>query len=327
MDAQKIIGKQDKNDWIINPKEHAASLPKEAETLKKILRSSKVEMLRQCFDQHNSQAIESQKLYLKQSKRRIIGSTLSVIVGAVILYVQSTDGILIDFSQYKDIIINTLGVIELGLLAMTTYYVTILKNSNMYEDWMDERSNAENVRIQYFKEITKSGDKNDIDLAKLQLEYFYHYMLCVQLNYYEGRGEQHKKNANKFTTRTGMLTMIAAVVTAVPATINVAKSSTDIVALLAFISAVVAALTSMQSQLSALNEDQRNARRYQVVYYKLFRLTSELDTVRNTIEQGDRTALETFVKKTNKILAQENQEWQTRKKRKSEFATYQTTST
>ena len=316
MDAQEIIGKQQENDWILDPKNHAEQLPDEADSLKKILNSSRVKVLQKRYERHNAKAIISQKTYLNQSKRRIFASTASVIFGAYILYSQGGE------LKMDDKITWLLSAIEMVLLAATSYYHFILKNSKGYEDWMNSRAAAENTRVNYFFAVTKAKTKqpDDNQLLKLQLEYFRRYMLDVQLNYYDGRGKQHNKHAKKYTLFAAIIVALTTVTTAIVTKLNTVTDptadTTSIVTLFVFIGAVFAALNSMQSQLSMLGEDQRNARRYESVYYQLLDLSGELDTVREAAEQNNRTLVDDFIARTNEVIALENQEWQTRRERK-----------
>lgn len=312
MNAQEIIGEQEENDWILNPKSHAKSLPDEANDLKAILNSSRVKVLQKRYERHNLKAIESQKMYLGQSKRRIFSAAGGIIFGAYILYSQGGK------SSIDSELTWLLSGIEMLLIAAATYYTFILKNSSSYEDWMDERAQAENIRIKYFSEVTKAHKSGDAKLATLQLEYFRRYMLDVQMNYYDGRGKQHKQHAKKFMTISGGLMALAAVTAAITTKLDPATGidTTETITLLVFIGAVIAALNTMQSQLSMLGEDQRNARRYEAIYCQLLDLSGELDTIREAVDKNDYLILNDFVDRTNEVISLENQEWQTRQKRK-----------
>ena len=316
MNAQEIIGTQEKNDWLIDPQKHADNLPDEAHSLKKILNSSSVQVLQKRYDRHNNKAITSQKTYLKQSKRRIYSAAGSIIIGAFILYFQGIE------VTFKSELTWLFSIIELILLAITTFYSSILKNSKSYENWMDSRAQAETIRVKYFSLVAKH-QTDDIDLNKLQLEYFRRYMLDVQLNYYDGRGKQHTTHAKKFITSTAILAALSVVITTVIAKMGDGDyaNSTEIITLFVFIGAVIAALNTVQSQLAMLSEDQRNARRYESVYYQLLDLSGELDTVREAAEQGKQNVVDDFITRTNEVILRENQEWQTRRERKPKLKT------
>lgn len=311
MNAEAIIGKQQDDDYILAPHTHADALPDEAKSLKAILKRSDTSVLQDQYRRFDEKAIDAQSQYKTASKRKIYASALAIIIAALILYLQTDTQlktILDSHDRLKNALFITLGIIELAAIFIVTYYTNLLRNSDIYERWMEQRSLAETCRLNYFDKVTnapKQGDSSS--LAALQFAYYCRYMLGVQLNFYKHRGKQHAQKAKQILSKGSLLAALVIVIPAITQKLSI--NLEQITVLIAFIGAIITALTTMHSQLSAIDEDLRNARRYELNYEKLLTLSGERDNVKKAISEGKRERMEQFIQDVNEIISVEHREW------------------
>lgn len=169
---------------------------------------------------------------------------------------------------------------------------------------MTGRAEAETLRLEYFATVTEpAGDLTDAKRLLLQLEYFRRFQLDTQLTYYKSRGAQHDRAASQ-AVKTGLfLMMLVAVINAIA---GAASGAWTVLALLAL---VAHALASRISGLEAVNQDGRNAERYDRTHSVLARMKSKLDQVRPAVATGDDTVLTGFVEAVHEQLSLEHRQW------------------
>lgn len=312
--AVESIGEQAKDDWILAPDQHAKALPATAELLKKRLQSNTVTIQTKRYQRYDQSAITAQKQYQQQSTRRIFSAALAAILGGLFLYLQGHDGFNQLLGETQSLFYFILLMTNISFAATTAFYSFQLKNSNSYDDWKEQRAEAENARIEYFQLVTDSPKppyedvEDSAEFMALQLEYFRRYMLDMQYHYYQGRSKQHRKKTQRLVFYGGLFTAIFAAGSAL-GNLGQAELTNPLSNLLALISVIIPSLLTLQAQFTSLHEDRHSLRSYEHTYAELERALMALGRVRYDVAEGKREALTAFVKTINTALATEHQVW------------------
>ena len=86
MDAINALGhSKPDDDWLLQPDQHAVSLPPEASSLANLLRGSKVSAIIQKYNDADQKAISSQKKYKRYSKYGVVSASSAALIGAILL--------------------------------------------------------------------------------------------------------------------------------------------------------------------------------------------------------------------------------------------------
>lgn len=295
-------------DWNLAPSKHAERMSDEAKPLIDILNHTRLQVMIKQYDTANAKAKLAQAEYKSQSKRQIVAAAAAAIIGGCVLF----------YGEYEDgwqamlrIAFLCLQGLLLAVVVSTKYW---LQNSNVYTVWQENRSDAETVRVNLFETVCSNSDiptQNDEQakqwLLSLQLEYFVRYQLMVQLFYYEKRGAEHEQSSRVYLNRGAIVTFFIALVGSIASVL--AADVSDTVGGLAVLGLIGPILLSMQSSLSLLNQDQRNAERYKLTHANLAELLKKLDDVRGAARAGHRDQVVAYISSVNDLISVEHKQW------------------
>jgi len=274
LDAARIIGSGGPGDYGLSPVEHAAQLKASAPQLAALLtHSAPVELARQYADA-DTEALAAERTF----KRWVIRANWAVLatatVSALLMAAALLAGRLGGLTQTILIVLALVGVATGGFASMSLFRV---KEGRLLEDWMTARARAETKRLSYFNYIVNSSaGPLDIELELLKLEYFRRYQLDLQLAYYKTRRSGHRTSAERTLS----------------------------------ISAVFgAALQAFAAARESLNQDRRNAERYDNTAQGLLGLRERLDDVRLGIAAGSTSVLGEYVSAVQDQLSLEHRQW------------------
>ncbi len=303
--ARETIGRQEPDDYIIRPTEHAALYQSGAPHLAEVLRSAPSATAAEEYEHYNNEAIRAQAEFKRAAGGANITILLTATLGAAVMLVA-----LIEIAV-SDVLVLALGVTGLIVGAMGAYYNYQLKQRALLRGWMKARAKAETQRAEYFTVVTNdepaAGSNAGIPLGLLQLEYFRRYELDVQVTYYTTRQDDHRRAADRTAILGGVAVFLAALVTGLGGFLGGLVDPTW--AGLAALGILAAALAAFASNRDAISQDSRNAERYERTREALQGLAARLDEVRAAVAEGNHVALREYVAAVHDHMSVEHRQW------------------
>jgi hypothetical protein len=225
---------------------------------------------------------------------------LTTILGAAIMVV----AILAASWAKLSMLVGLVAVVSGGLASMSLFRV---REGNLLEAWMSARAQAETARLLYFSTLAQGDDDtSDPPLGLLKLEYFRRYQLDVQIAYYAGRGEAHRRSADQTLLIGGLAVAAGAVAAGAAGVLAATDTRWAAVAALGVVGTAGAAFAATRE---AVNQDRRNAERYGRTLSALEILRGRLDEVRAGVLAGSQELLEEYVAAVHEQLSLEHREW------------------
>jgi hypothetical protein len=304
LDAARIIGSGGPGDYGLSPVEHAAQLKASAPQLAALLtRSAPVELARQYADA-DTEALAAERTF----KRWVIRANWAVLatatVSALLMAAALLAGRLGGLTQTILIVLALVGVATGGFASMSLFRV---KEGRLLEDWMTARARAETKRLSYFNYIVNSSaGPLDIELELLKLEYFRRYQLDLQLAYYKTRRSGHRNSAERTLSISAGSVLVAAIASGAAGVLGALRSEW---AALGSLAVFGAALQAFAAARESLNQDRRNAERYDNTAQALLGLRERLDDVRLGIAAGSTSVLGEYVSAVQDQLSLEHRQW------------------
>ena len=304
LDAARIIGSGGPGDYGLSPVEHAAQLKDSAPQLAALLtRSAPVELARQYADA-DTEALAAERTF----KRWVIRANRAVLatatVSALLMAAALLAGRLGGLTQTILIVLALIGVATGGFASMSLFRV---KEGRLLEDWMTARARAETKRLSYFNYIVNSSaGPLDIELELLKLEYFRRYQLDLQLAYYKTRRSGHRNSAERTLSISAGSVLVAAIASGAAGVLGALRSEW---AALGSLAVFGAALQAFAAARESLNQDRRNAERYDNTAQALLGLRERLDDVRLGIAAGSTSVLGEYVSAVQDQLSLEHRQW------------------
>jgi SMODS and SLOG-associating 2TM effector domain 1 len=304
MDAAGIIGSDGPSDYRLSPIEHAEQLGTSAPQLAALLtRTAPVELAQQ-YAAADTEALGAERTF----KRWVIRANWAVLttatVSALLMAVALLGGILGGFTQPTLIVLALIGVVTGGIASMSLFRV---KEGRLLEDWMTARARAEAKRLAYFRYIVNASDgPPDPQLELLKLEYFRRYQLDLQLAYYKTRRSGHRNSAERTLDISALSVLVAAIASGAAGVLGALTSEW---AALGSLAVFGAALQAFAAARESLNQDRRNAERYDNTAQALQGLRERLDDVRQGIAAGSTSVLREYVGAVQDQLSLEHRQW------------------
>ncbi len=319
-------------DWRIEPQRHAGSLPPAAAALARVLQRPELVGLMGQFTRSDAEAVQAQRRYKRLGRASIVLNTVAILLGAIGLTGP-------DVAQAAGLTIPARAGAAVASLQFACIFAAMISawmiiRARPFDKWMRARAVAETCRMELFAAVTGAREEvreGELPLLPLQLEYFRRYQLAVQLDYYAGRGAQHRKAAGARATRRDIYAFLISLSLA-PVTAGAAalidptigaqfmslfqRADTQVLSepligsLLVMAGLFAPALMSAQGALSLLSQDRRNASRYAATFDNLAHLSRVyLDAARIAGARGDRETLEEFINAVSAQISSEHQEW------------------
>jgi len=168
----------------------------------------------------------------------------------------------------------------------------------------------ETERLEYFNAVVQAeppgGTAGEVPPALLQLEYFRRFQLDVQLAYYKERGKQHHAAARSALGLSSGAMFVVALINGFVGSAGWADPRLVAVAALALVGQ---ALSSKVSNTEAVNQDSRNAERYERTRSVLTKLSAKLDSVRTAVLRGKTAVMMSYVEAVHEQLSLEHRQW------------------
>jgi hypothetical protein len=303
-DAARIIGSGSPDDYGLSPLEHAAQLKTSAPKLAAILTgSAPVELARQ-YAEADTEALVAERTFKRwviRANRAVLGTaTVSALLMAVALLAGRLGGL----TQTTLIVLALIGVATGGFASMSLFRV---KEGRLLEDWMTARARAETKRLSYFSYVVNASvGPLDPQLELLKLEYFRRYQLDLQLAYYKARRSGHRNSAERTLNISAGSVLVAAIASGAAGVLGALRSEW---AALGSLAVFGAALQAFAAARESLNQDRRNAERYDNTAQALLGLRERLDDVRDGIAAGSASVLGEYVAAVQDQLSLEHRQW------------------
>jgi uncharacterized membrane protein HdeD (DUF308 family) len=304
--AVQAVGRDRPQDYVLAPTMHAETLASPAPALARLLRTARMETLALQYERLDRQAGDTQKKFKRAMAWANRALLLTTILGAGIMVVAILAATWArDVADELSVIIGLVAVVSGGFASMSLFRV---REGNLLEAWMSARAHAETTRLSYFSTLAQGHDDGTSDppLGLLKLEYFRRYQLDVQIAYYAGRGEAHRRSAD-WTLMIGGFAVAAGAVLAGSAGVLAATDSRW--AALAALGVIGTAGAAFAATREAVNQDRRNAERYGRTLSALEILRGRLDDVRGGVLAGSQEVLEEYVAAVHEQLSLEHREW------------------
>jgi len=307
--TKKIIGKNKDNDYILNPSEHTGMYEKEAPELAKVLKATEIVSIAKEYKRWDIKANNAQNVFKRWS---------GLANGAIFLTAFFTaglvaSGIFASFPNISDAIINyTIGTLSVASIVSSFsagICIRIINKGNLLGTWMKDRAEAETQRLYYFDLIThdtEEDDKKYLRSTLLKLEYFRRFQLDVQLIYYKVRGKEHKLASSKAQTLMLMAMGLVTLINGLAGVLGIIDEKLVIFSAVALISNAFATKIGFTE---AVNQDKRNAERYERTWSILNNLWGKLDEVRIGITKGKYSILNSYVESVHEQLSLEHRQW------------------
>jgi SMODS and SLOG-associating 2TM effector domain 1 len=298
-DAFNTIGVDQSRDYELKLTEHPAAFQPNAPALYNVLTNIKVSGLARDYMRKNAEAKTAQIDFKKTFAR----SNWLVLITAILISGVLAVGIVFPGQQIPLTIVTLAGFIA-GAIA--TLFMTILKQGELLDCWMTERARAEVLRSAYFSAVAEDQDvpqDKDHTMDLLRLEYFRRYQLGIQMNFYNERGVDHKKEARKAVVISSVAIAVASFLTAASG-----FGGGKFTALAAF-GAACTALGAFASVRESVFQNRRNAERYRKAAEVLSGMEGTLDDVRRAVQAAGQPPLLEFVKAVQEQMLLEHQQW------------------
>jgi hypothetical protein len=305
LDAARIIGSGSPGDYGLSPVEHAEQLKTSAPKLAALLtRSAPIELARQ-YAEADTEALVAERTFkrwvIRANRAALATATVSALLMAMALLAGMLGG---GLTQTILIVLALIGVATGGFASMSLFRV---KEGRLLEDWMTARARAETKRLSYFSYIVNSSvGPLDPQLELLKLEYFRRYQLDLQLAYYKTRRSGARKSAERTLDISAGSVLVAGIASGAAGVLGALRTEW---AALGSVAVFGAALQAFAAARESLNQDRRNAERYDNSAQVLQGLRERLDDVRQGIAAGSTSVLGEYVAAVQDQLSLEHRQW------------------
>jgi hypothetical protein len=308
--AITAIGSGANDDWILQPQNHAKTLPAEARLLRQVLEDPELQSIIRAYKKFDEDANRAQRRYKLQAKGSAIATFLAIVV--LPIYFFMPDGAMdVVFVQ------AALVLVALGLW--------IAGSKDAFRRWVQARAWAEEARVNLFKAVLKATEKSshagdELPLLPLQLEYFRRYLLDSQRSYYSRRGEyfiRAKSGSKRWATILLALSALpilwethGRVQTLFSEALARLPSKPDLEDVFLALAILAVGAEVLRSTYAEISLEYRNAWRYPKTGEKLDALSKEpLEEARAAALKNDRDAVIDFAESVQQELMAEQHEW------------------
>jgi len=303
-----VIGSNGLKDDAIVPTEHADLYAESAPELSAILGSTAVATAAESYEQFDTKAGERQTRFKTAANRANVLVLGTAFCGAIVV----TAGVLRDILGLEAAQALAIGFAIAALVvgAGASAYLYGAKGGDYLTKWMRSRAEAEAWRTRYFEAVTAPDDADGqpypTGLLLLKLQYFVRYQLNVQLLYYDKRGTEHERSAARSLRFAAFAIALSAIITGLAGMLSTAYL--EFVAL-GGIGVIASALTAFASTRESINQDQRNAERYERTFETLTKLKMNLGAIQRGIIKAGPKPLTDFVQAVHEQIFLEHRQW------------------
>jgi hypothetical protein len=301
--AQDIIGTAGKDDYQIAPTTHATTFASQAPELAAILRTSGVGLAARDYEAKDSEANDAETEF----KRIFDRSNLSVFLTSIMIVFVLATGVLNPANA--KILLVTFGLLSFLGGSIASYYLNVLKQGKLLDNWMSNRARAEAARLDYFMSIAKAAPLANLGNAfeLIKLEYFRRFQLDVQLNYFSSASKKQAIAARKALKWSSIAVAGAGTITALAGFTG--GYINPKFAALATLGTLFAGLSTYATTREDVYHNQRNAERYCRTEEALIEIYKRIDDVRRAVLTDGQKPLLDFIGAVHEQLLAEHKQW------------------
>lgn len=307
--ARERLKEETPYDYLIEPTKHAAAYAEDIPELTKLLQADAVKVIAEAFETANERAVERQSKYRKYASwaNRLVAMT--AVLGASVTAAVTLSGQAGENMQ--NILVPVLSMLAALTAAAAAFLLNLLNGARYLRRWMEARAMAETERLAYFKMVTSpqkiTEGTVDPGVYLLSFWYFLRHQYRVQTKYYSDRSRDCESSANR-----SLLLAAAAAALAMLSSLLVPALSATIgiwVALFGIVTVLGTALSGYATARESMNQDQRNAERYERTGHILTKLGARIGQVEAAIGRGNVAVLSDFVDAVHEQLSLEHRQW------------------
>ena len=321
--AMEAVGRNKEEDYRLRLREHPDALRTTAPGLVAILESSVVTGTRQQYEKKDEKAGEAQtefrRIFNRANKLVLVTAILTALVLTVGILSNDLTKLLGEGTTKVLLMALSIGSVAAGAFASKDLYM--VRNGKLLEEWMTTRAAAESKRLEYFMDVINADapqPENGVPADLLKLEYFRRFQLETQICYFDKRGTDNRRDAQKNLSNSGKAVAGAAIVTSSAAISSVSDAR---LAAIASLGAVFTAFSSYITLKEQIYQNQRIAERYALTLDELQDIYKRMDSVRDAVSQSGREPLLQFVTVVHEKLMAEHKQWLGEQEQRSQSIT------
>ncbi|MBL4573093.1 MAG: hypothetical protein JKY86_08465 [Gammaproteobacteria bacterium] len=305
--AKLAISSHSTNDYKIRPSEFGEELNAAAPEIAAILGHSLFREIAKRYEQYDSEAVRQQAKFKVFALDATWAVCISAISGSLLAGLAA---LALESSIYLHYAAFMLGATSTIFGSFALFRLTQIRNEKLLEQWMSARARAEIERLGLFLAMAKYIlDRHEVEFYTHLLFacFFKRYQLDVQYTYYSVRGAEHQKSHEK----TSIISAAAAISLALGSGfLGMLGAFLPEVLPFAVLGTIGAAVAVVASRREELNQDERNAERYNRTADILSRIAEKYDDVLEVIETGTNPhILIEYVDAVNDQLSLEHRQW------------------
>lgn len=293
-------------DYVLAPLDHAELYAESAPELAERLRRSDLRITAESYVKRDAKANELRAEFEEKSRRARNAVLITTLAAALLVASAGTAAIpwlppaLVDWG------VIALSIATVAAGAMAAGWIQAIRGRALLERWMKARAEAESERLRYFSLLS---DETLLENPLLQLEYVRRYQLDVQRAYFDSRGDEHRRGADRQMMLIAVATALAGIAAGVGGVLgaSIHTSWTSLAAL----GLVAQAFAARAENRLASHQSVRNAERYEQTRTALDELYRLLDRVREATAtaEGDLSVMREYVAAIHDRLAAEHRQW------------------
>ncbi len=301
--AQDLIGEAGEDDYQIAPSAHAAALAPKTPELAAILRSNRVGLAARDYEEKDRDANDAKTEFQRNFNR----SNITIFLTSISIVFVLAIGVLNPPNKRAFLIV--FGLLSFLGGSIASYYLNVLKQGKLLDNWMSGRARAESARLDYFMSIAKAPVATSLGnaLELIKLEYFRRFQLDVQLNYFSGASKRHEIEARKALKWSSLAVAGAGTITALAGFMGGFIDSR--LAAIATLGTLFAGLSTFAATREGVYQNQRNAERYGRTEEALIEIYKRIDDVRNAVLTDGPTPMLDFIRAVHEQLLAEHKQW------------------
>ena len=280
--------------------------------LNDILSDSRVAAISDLRRNHGDRARDAQMRYRRFSRLFIAATAAAALAGAMILYGAGgeaagatpggTSSRLVEWLAVPRVR-TLLFVVQVASLAGAAYAAEMLRETRVGSDWMEERRQAETLRVDLFDQIMAAAAEQGPEAERAAFAHFAEEQLASQLHHHATAEATHRRSAGRSAVWGGL---IAAVVAASGAAGVGGPGWIAIAALIGVIAPI--ALNALRTWRESSLDREKSAR-YRATWVELRRLSAELDAATRALDQGDPALARDLVARVHAVMRAEHEGW------------------
>lgn len=285
-------------DDDFNPAEHLQLFKTSQPALAGLLGDPKLIVLAQQYKRHDEVAVAAQKLFKSTMWRANLAVLVATVTGALMMATQ------IGTESYSSIV-SSFGAIS-GIAAIAgSMWLFRAREGNLLESWMHSRAKAEGNRADYFKNLADMPGTPEQLLQ--QFDYCGAYQLDHQCAYFSKRAAESRKSGER-TLRWGGYAVALSSFSGVGGSVLGFSGNGNWLSVGA-LSVIGGALGAFANAYESMNQDRRNAARYEAGLEALELIKSRSGETRLAVATGNADALKAFVAAVNEQLSLQTKQW------------------